>query len=139
MSWNLGLPSISSTFYASIFCVKFWHQKISNPKHSFAIFGAKISYKKHVRKTLMILTPTWQKNQERFPFFEWLNTSLTNHSISRYNPLSGLEWNLSNAKIWIWKNRKRPFKKDETLFIFMTPLRCALTFYNYNKESYFKA
>jgi len=31
--------------------------KTSNPKHSFVIFGAKILYKKCVRKTLMKLTP----------------------------------------------------------------------------------
>jgi len=35
----------------------FWSQKISNPKHSFVIFGAKILYKKCVRKTLMKSTP----------------------------------------------------------------------------------
>jgi len=37
----------------------FWHQKISNPKQSFIIFGAKILYKKRVHKTLMKLTPIW--------------------------------------------------------------------------------
>jgi len=37
--------------------MKFWHQKISNPKHSFVIFGAKILYKKRARKMLMKLTP----------------------------------------------------------------------------------
>ncbi len=34
----------------------FWCQKISNPKHSFVIFGTKILYEKHVWKTLMKLT-----------------------------------------------------------------------------------
>jgi len=29
---------------------------VTNPKHSFVIFGAKISYEKRVRKTLMKLT-----------------------------------------------------------------------------------
>jgi len=33
-------------------------QKISNPKHSFVIFGAKILYEKCARKMLMKLTPT---------------------------------------------------------------------------------
>ncbi len=31
--------------------------KISNPKHSFVIFGANISYEKCAHKTLMKLTP----------------------------------------------------------------------------------
>jgi len=36
----------------------FWRQKISNPKHSFVIFGAKILYEKYERKMLMKLTPS---------------------------------------------------------------------------------
>jgi hypothetical protein len=54
---NVDQPSISSMFYARIFHMKFWRQKISNPKHSFVIFGIKILYKKCVRKKLMKLTP----------------------------------------------------------------------------------
>jgi len=50
------MESISSAFYARNSCTKFWRQKISNPKHSFVIFGAKILYKKCMRKTLMKLT-----------------------------------------------------------------------------------
>jgi len=45
--------TISSTFYERIFCTKFWRQKNSNPKHSFEIFGTKISYEKSTRKMLM--------------------------------------------------------------------------------------
>jgi len=52
------LPSISSTFYMRIFGTKFWRQKVSKPKQSFVIFGAKMSYKIHTCKTLMKLTPT---------------------------------------------------------------------------------
>ncbi len=51
--------SISPTFYHRVFCMKFWHQKISNPKQSFVNFGAKILYKKCMRKTLMKLTHAW--------------------------------------------------------------------------------
>jgi len=35
---------------------KIFGAKISNPKARFVIFGAKILYKKHARKTLMKLT-----------------------------------------------------------------------------------
>jgi hypothetical protein len=38
------------------FALIFWHQIISNPKHSFVIFDAKILYKKHSSKTLMKMT-----------------------------------------------------------------------------------
>jgi len=48
--------SISSTFYAHFFRRYFGAKKISNPKHSFVIFGAKILYEKLKRKTLMKLT-----------------------------------------------------------------------------------
>jgi len=51
-----GKVSISSTFYARFLCPIFWRQKISNPKHSFVIFGAKILYKKCASKMLMKLT-----------------------------------------------------------------------------------
>jgi len=44
--------SISSTFLVH-FSPIFWHQKNSNPKHSFAIFGAKILYKKSMRNMLV--------------------------------------------------------------------------------------
>jgi hypothetical protein len=46
--------------------MKFWCQKISNPKHSFVIFGAKILYEKCVRKTLMKLTPG-QMSKKKIP------------------------------------------------------------------------
>ncbi len=42
--------------FTGIFLTIFWHQKISNPKHSFAIFGTKILYKKCASKTLMKLS-----------------------------------------------------------------------------------
>ncbi len=54
---SLNQLSIPSMFYEGIFCTKFWCQKISNPKHSFVIFGTKISYEKHGHKKLMKLTP----------------------------------------------------------------------------------
>jgi len=38
------------------FALIFWRQKISNPKHSFEIFGEKIFGAKCVRKMLMKLT-----------------------------------------------------------------------------------
>ncbi len=39
-----------------VFHTKFWRQKVSKPKQSFVIFGAKISYEKRVRKMMMKLT-----------------------------------------------------------------------------------
>jgi len=42
--------------FTNIFSAIFWRQKISNPKHSLVIFGAKISNEKRARKTLMKLT-----------------------------------------------------------------------------------
>jgi len=54
------VAQISSQFhqhFARAFLPIFWHQKISNPKHSFVIFGAKILYKKHEHKMLMKSTP----------------------------------------------------------------------------------
>jgi hypothetical protein len=54
---NAALLLISSTFYARVFRAKFWRQKVSKPKQSFVIFGAKISYKKQTSKMLMKLTP----------------------------------------------------------------------------------
>jgi len=39
----------------TLFSPIFWRQKISNPKHSFVIFGAKLMYEKYTRKILMIL------------------------------------------------------------------------------------
>ncbi len=44
-------------FTSAFFVQNFGPQKMSNPKHSFVIFGAKISHKKCKRKTLMKLTP----------------------------------------------------------------------------------
>jgi len=47
---TMKLVSISSAFYTHIFHQYFGAKKISNPKHSFVIFGAKISAKKaHVK------------------------------------------------------------------------------------------
>jgi hypothetical protein len=40
----------------AFFCIKFWSQKISNPKHGFVLFDAKILYEKRAHKTLMKLT-----------------------------------------------------------------------------------
>jgi len=40
-----------------VFCTKFWRQNVSNPKHSFVIFGAKILCEKRAHKMLMKLTP----------------------------------------------------------------------------------
>jgi len=51
-----GKVSISSTFYARVFCTIFFGAKISNPKASFVVFGTKILYKKCACKTLMKLT-----------------------------------------------------------------------------------
>jgi len=42
--------------FTSIFHAKFWRQKVSKPKQSFAIFGAKISYEKFELNMLMKLT-----------------------------------------------------------------------------------
>jgi hypothetical protein len=39
-----------------IFLYKIFGTKISNPKASFVVFGAKILYEKYARKTLMKLT-----------------------------------------------------------------------------------
>jgi hypothetical protein len=52
--------SISSIFYARAFSNESKLSSFSlvtNQKHSLVIFGAKISYKKLARKTLMKLTP----------------------------------------------------------------------------------
>jgi len=43
--------------FMRIFLPIFWHQKFSNPKHNFVIFGSKISYQKCTHKLLMKLTP----------------------------------------------------------------------------------
>jgi len=39
--------------FCTYFTPIFWRQKISNPKHSFVIFGAKILHEKHARIMLM--------------------------------------------------------------------------------------
>jgi len=49
--------SISSTFYACIFCTKFWHQNLQSSVLGLKFFGAKISYKRPDGKTLVKLTP----------------------------------------------------------------------------------
>jgi hypothetical protein len=54
------LWSISSTFYARVFRTKVFSAAfflVSNPKHRFVIFGAKILYEKCLCKMLMTLTP----------------------------------------------------------------------------------
>ncbi len=52
------LPSISSTFYAHIFCTKFWRQKTKVLFSSY-VFGVKnaLLYEKCARKMMMKLTP----------------------------------------------------------------------------------
>jgi hypothetical protein len=51
-----ALPSVNFIkILQACFLLVFWRQKISNPKHSFVIFNAKISYKKLARKRLMKL------------------------------------------------------------------------------------
>jgi hypothetical protein len=45
------MPSVNFIkFYTPIFLYEIFDAKISNPKASFVIFGAKISYKKRARK-----------------------------------------------------------------------------------------
>jgi len=61
--WNWLLWSISSTYYACVFCTKFWLQKVWKPKQSFVIFGAKIFYKKHAHKMMMKSTPAFHENE----------------------------------------------------------------------------
>jgi len=56
--WNWFQPSISSMFYARVFCTKFLAPKISNPKASFVQnLGKKnaLPYKKRTRKMLVKL------------------------------------------------------------------------------------
>jgi hypothetical protein len=43
--------------FTSTFFIQNFYAKISDPKHSFVIFGAKIVYEKLSHKTLMKLTP----------------------------------------------------------------------------------
>ncbi len=45
--------SISSTFYACVFCTKFWRQKLQSFVLALRLFGAKILYKKLACKTLI--------------------------------------------------------------------------------------
>ncbi len=54
---KLLTPGVNSiNILCAHFVPIFWCQKISNPKHSLEIFGAKILYKKRKRKKLMKLT-----------------------------------------------------------------------------------
>jgi len=55
--WGIRLKSISSTFYARVFCMKFWHQKLQSCVLGLKFFGTKILYEKCAGKTLMKLTP----------------------------------------------------------------------------------
>jgi len=48
--------SISSTFYAHIFCRYLEAKKLQSKRFSFVIFGAKILYEKHAPKMLLKLT-----------------------------------------------------------------------------------
>ncbi len=67
------LSSISSTFYARIFCTKFWRQKLQSwAKHFVQNFGAKnvLSYEKCLRKMLM-------KSPPAFNFINVLRTAFT--------------------------------------------------------------
>jgi len=57
---GLALPSISSTFYARIFCMKFWLQKSQSQmqlEKSCQKAAKKTFVRKGVRITLMKLTP----------------------------------------------------------------------------------
>jgi len=56
ISASCDQPSISSTLYASVFRTKANWVSFSLIMFGFVIFGAKILYKKHARKTLMKLT-----------------------------------------------------------------------------------
>ena len=60
-SWqnkNRLIPNVNFiNILCVLFCQYFGAKKISNPKHSFVIFGPKIWYKKCARKMLMKLTP----------------------------------------------------------------------------------
>ncbi len=56
MSQRLPLPSISSTFYACIFCTKFWRQKLQSCVLGLKFFGTKILCKNCASKKLMKLT-----------------------------------------------------------------------------------
>jgi len=49
----IELVSISSTFYASIFCPKFWRQKFTKPNKSREKLLNLVSYKKQACKTLI--------------------------------------------------------------------------------------
>ncbi len=52
MTWSQFHQHFTCAFFVQIF-----GKEISNPKHRFVIFGAKILYKKCTRRTLMKLTP----------------------------------------------------------------------------------
>jgi len=55
--YQKSLVSIPSTFYTRVFLYKILGAKISNPKASLVVFGAKILYKKHAQKSLVKSTP----------------------------------------------------------------------------------
>jgi len=75
--------SISSMFYERIF-----HMKITNPKHSFDVFGAKILFIKCMRQTLMKLTAGVNFiNISRAHF--WYKSLLSSFSLLR---------------VWLWTN-----------------------------------
>jgi len=52
--WMFGCPGVN---FINVLRVHFFGAKISNPKASFIVLGAKIAYEKCKRKTLMKLTP----------------------------------------------------------------------------------
>ena len=57
MQNSVSSPGVNFINLLSVdFLYKIFGAKISNPKASFVVLGAKILYKKHARKTLMKLT-----------------------------------------------------------------------------------
>ncbi len=101
--WSHQLP-ILSTFYLHIFCTKFWHQKLQKLCFGFEIFGAKISYEKCTRKTLMKLTAVHLDSR-------WLLSIRRNSLNSKHVFLSvpgtvtnlPLYWQAANGKIFSHK------------------------------------
>ncbi len=68
--------------FMSAFLPIFWCQKISNPKHSFVIFGAKILWEKCASKTLMKLTAGELASELENPNEHWDNIVLSHSQTS---------------------------------------------------------
>jgi len=64
-----SLPGLISSIIRESFSFKIFGAKTSNPKHSFAIFGAKILYENCARKMLMKLIPGILSVMVRFYYF----------------------------------------------------------------------